>query len=160
MLPLERVEEDELLVRLVPEEADVRDALDCEEVRCGCDTVLLVERVVVAVERVVLAPVERLAVALVERVVDAVERVVVDAPVERVVVAVERVVDAPVERLFTFVLPYVRLLILRSVTAVLRVSFPAPTVRTLRTVLVARISRAFVIPLLRRSNERSGCATA
>lgn len=142
----------------------------------------LVDRVAVPVERVAV-PVERLAVAVVP-----VERLdVATLPVERldaVVPAVERLAVAvePVER------PELAVLVVREeVPALLRVVLPnvlradaiaprcevpvrwsnplaalrsVPAILRLLTVLVPRISRALVMPALRRAKERSGLATA
>lgn len=144
-----------------------------------------VERVAVPVERlaVVGVPVERLAVAVVP-----VERLdVATLPVERldaVVPAVERLAVAvePVERL-----ELAALVVREEVPALLRVVLPnvlradaiaprcevpvrwsnplaalrsVPAILRLLTVLVLRISRALVMPALRRAKERSGLATA
>lgn len=142
----------------------------------------LVDRVAVPVERVAV-PVERLAVAVVP-----VERLdVATLPVERldaVVPAVERLAVAvePVERL-----ELAALVVREEVPALLRVVLPnvlradaiaprcevpvrwsnplaalrsVPAILRLLTVLVPRISRALVMPALRRAKERSGLATA
>lgn len=145
-----------------------------------------VERVVVAVERPADA-VERVDVAVV-RVVEPVERLV--TPVERVAVAVVAVVRVaepcvvrelnPVEPAVRAVAPVVEVrVVLPNVlrlVALLRAIDPPCALRfmepaearslrcisplRLRSVLVERISRALVIPLLRRTKERSGLAAA
>ena len=139
---------------------------------------VLVEDVRVLLVAVLL--VGRLTVELVERVVPLVERVL---PVERVVLAVEllevrvvlavgedeRVTVALVERVAVAVVAdeaEVREAVdsgVRAVGAEARVAAEAlrPTGDEVRTPLLAlRISRALVIPSLRRVNERSGCCAA
>ena len=156
----------------LPDERDPLYVL-VEDVRVLLVAVLLVGRLTVElVERVV---------PLVERVVPLVERVVL--PVERVVLAVEllevrvvlavgedeRVTVALVERVAVAVVAdeaEVREAVdsgVRAVGAEARVAAEAlrPTGAEVRTPLLAlRISRALVIPSLRRVNERSGCCAA
>lgn len=126
------------------------------------DVLLAVERVVIelptfAVERVafVVLPVERVAVAVF------VERVAVAVFVERVaeVLAVARVA---VERVVVFEArvavfePRVTVedpAVLRATLLAERVISLAATVRVLRTLLVARISRALVMFVFRRVND-------
>lgn len=101
----------------------------------------------------------------------------VEVPVLRVAVALVLRVDALVLRVDALVLR-VEVLVLRVEVLALRVEvlalraleldaarLPATgvaerTEELARTLCVLRISRAFTIPALRRSNERSGCATA
>lgn len=143
MLPVERVERvepvdlEELAVVVL-----VERALPVERV------VVLVLRVDVPVLRVVLA-----VVLLVERVLP-VERVVVAVLVGLVVVAV--VLVEPVERVAVAAVGLaVRVVLPNVLRVVLRVASPATrAVAVVR--VVPRISRALVMPLLRRVNERSG----
>lgn len=95
----------------------------------------------------------------------------VEVPVLRVVVALVLRVDALVLRVDALVLR-VEVLALRVAVLALRAleltaaRLPAAacdaerTDALARTLCVLRISRALTIPALRRSNERSGCATA
>lgn len=147
MLPVERVE-----------------PVDLEELAVVVlvERVLPVERVVVLVLRVdvpvlrVDVPVLRVVLAvvlLVERVLP-VERVVVAVLVGLVVVAV--VLVEPVERVAVAAVGLaVRVVLPNVLRVVLRVASPATrAVAVVR--VVPRISRALVMPLLRRVNERSG----
>ena len=118
--------------------------------------VVFAERVAVVVERVALVLVER-AVIPVERVAVAVERVVVALAsllVERPATLVERVLVDAERDIVVRSAPAVR------VVASERVPPLTAAVRVVRTLFVARISRAFVIVALRRLNELSGWATA
>ena len=123
-----------------------------------------------------------LAVLDVERLTALVERVLVEVvePEVRVVLAVVAVVLEGLEVLVVLAAPEVLVVapdvlvvlpkVLRAVAGVaVRAEVRAPSagaavrvdVRAeLRTVVVPRISRALVIPLLRRAKERSGCAVA
>ena len=129
---------------------DVRDVLAA--------VVLAVERPTALVERVLVEPEVR-AVEAVVAVVAVVGLVVLVAPEVRVVLEV--LVDLEVPEVLV-VLPNV----FRAVAGVaVRAEVRAPAVGVatralVRVVVVLRISRAFVIPLLRRVKERSGCAVA
>lgn len=88
----------------------------------------------------------------------------VEVPVLRVVVALVLRVDALVLRVVVLALR-VAVLALRALelTAARLPAAACDAERTdalARTLCVLRISRALTIPALRRSNERSGCATA
>ena len=88
----------------------------------------------------------------------------VEVPVLRVAVALVLRVDALVLRVVVLALR-VAVLALRALelTAARLPAAACDAERTdalARTLCVLRISRAFTIPALRRSNERSGCATA
>lgn len=87
----------------------------------------------------------------------------VEVPVLRVAVALVLRVDALVLRVAVLALR-VEVLALRALELT-AARLPATgvaerTEELARTLCVLRISRAFTIPVLRRSNERSGCATA
>ena len=119
-----------------------------------------------------------LAVLAVERPTALVERVLVEVvePEVRVVLAVVLVVLEGLEVLVVLAAPDVLVVapdvlvvlpnVLRAVAVVaVRAEVRAPstgaaTRALVRVVVVLRISRAFVIPLLRRVKERSGCAVA
>ena len=107
-----------------------------------------------------------LAVLDVERLTALVERVLVEVvePEVRVVLAVVLVVLEGLEVLVVLAAPDVLVVLPKVLRAEVRASAGAAVrvdVRAeLRTVVVPRISRALVIPLLRRAKERSGCAVA
>lgn len=85
----------------------------------------------------------------------------VEVPVLRVAVALVLRVDALVLRVDALVLRVDALRALELTAARLPATGVAERTEELaRTLCVLRISRAFTIPALRRSNERSGCATA
>lgn len=112
--------------------------------------VLDVERLTALVERVLVEVVEPEV-----RVVLAVVLVVLEGPEVLVVLAAPDVLVVAPDVLV--VLPKVlRAEVRASAGAAVRVDVRAE----LRTVVVPRISRALVIPLLRRAKERSGCAVA
>lgn len=156
----------------------VEELVDLGELDVLVDLVVLVELdvlFVLAVLRVDVPDVLRVAVVLVLRVlVGAVVRdvvaVLVDLvePVDLVVLAVLAVLDGPevlradVPEILRVAavceLPYV-LLETGAVPAAVRAEVLA-LLPALRTLPVPRISRAFTIPALRRSNERSACAVA
>ena len=111
-----------------------------------------------------------LAVLDVERLTALVERVLVEVvePEVRVVLAVVLVVLEGLEVLVVLAAPDVLVVapdVLVVLPKVLRAEVRAPsagvaTRALVRVVVVLRISRAFVRPLLRRAKERSGCAVA
>lgn len=171
--------------RVAPDEPDVRWAVSVERVTVLVERVVepeervaelvvrVVEAVVEAVVRVAdedvraalvraTVPLERCAVAVVVREEAAVRVGVVCAADADERCEVEATRCAAVVRL-----PYVR-----STSETVRrlgvlIALAAATLRSAEaidrreeTALVARISRALVIPVLRRENERSGCATA
>lgn len=80
----------------------------------------------------------------------------VEVPVLRVAVALVLRVDALVLRVEVLALRALELTAARLPAT----GVAERTEELARTLCVLRISRAFTIPALRRSNERSGCATA